>query len=131
MAHGYRLLRPDLVRCRRGVPMTPREIVARIVDPSSWRVHDAELERVKRHHPHGGYDPDNFKDQRSLTRADEILAALSYAGMVEALGHENACRLSILFNRSTDLRTTQDRDINEWLKGLIAAAAQALKDAQP
>lgn len=51
-----------------------RETVARIIDPSSWRVLDSYLERVKRHHPHGGYDPDNFTDKVSLAKADAILA---------------------------------------------------------
>jgi hypothetical protein len=51
-----------------------REAVARIIDPGAWRVFDSELERVKRHHPHGGYDPDNFKDRTSLALADAILA---------------------------------------------------------
>ena len=35
---------------------------------------DSYLERVKRHHPHGGYDPDNFTDKVSLAKADAILA---------------------------------------------------------
>lgn len=115
--------------------MTPREIVARIVDPSSWRVHDAELERVKRHHPHGGYDPDNFKDQRSLTRADEILAALSYAGMVEALeGCERAISEWKRYQYGGDGKHGGSYDGKSEHAGLVKAhhaAAQALKGAQP
>ena len=53
-----------------------REQIARVIDPSSWRVFDSELERVKRHHPNGGYDPDNFKDRISLAQADRIIALL-------------------------------------------------------
>jgi len=53
------------------------EAIARIIDPSPWRVFDAELERVKRHHPNGGYDPDNFKDRSSLAKAAQIVALLS------------------------------------------------------
>jgi hypothetical protein len=50
-----------------------REAIARIIDPSSWRVLDAYLAQVKRR-PNAGYDPDNFKDIRSLVLADAILA---------------------------------------------------------
>jgi hypothetical protein len=49
------------------------EAIARLIDPSSWRVFDSELERVKRHHPNGGYDPDNFTDRASLAVADRII----------------------------------------------------------
>ena len=49
-----------------------REDIARMIDPSSWRVFDAELRRVKRI-PNAGYDPDNFKDRQSLALADQIL----------------------------------------------------------
>lgn len=54
-----------------------RETIARIIDPGKWRVLDTELERVRRHHPNGGYDPDNFKDHASLAKADAILALRS------------------------------------------------------
>jgi hypothetical protein len=49
-----------------------REDIARMIDPSSWRVFDAELRQVKRI-PNAGYDPDNFKDRQSLALADQIL----------------------------------------------------------
>ena len=52
--------------------MTRREDIARLIDPSSWRVFDASLASVKRI-PNAGYDPDNFKDRRSLALADQIL----------------------------------------------------------
>jgi len=55
------------------------EAIARLVDPSSWRVFDSELERVKRHHPNGGYDPDNFKDRASLALASRILTLIAAA----------------------------------------------------
>lgn len=56
---------------------TAREAIARIIDPSSWRVFDHELERVKRHHPNGGYDPDSFTDRASLAKADLILPIIA------------------------------------------------------
>lgn len=56
--------------------LSEREQIARLIDPSSWRVFDHELERVKRHHPNGGYDPDNFTDRASLALADKILALI-------------------------------------------------------
>lgn len=38
----------------------------------------------------------------------------------ESLSHNDACRLSRVFNEGNDLRSTQDATINEWLKKLIA-----------
>jgi hypothetical protein len=35
------------------------------------------------------------------------------------LSHDEACRLSRIFNQTSDLRTSDDRRINEWLKILI------------
>lgn len=63
-----------------------REAIARIIDPSSWQVLDSYLERVKRHHPHGGYDPDNFTDKASLAKADAILALFAPSPVVEGQG---------------------------------------------
>lgn len=48
------------------------ERVARIIDPSSWRVMDSYLADVKRK-PNVGYDPDNFKDKQSMADARAIL----------------------------------------------------------
>ena len=56
--------------------MTRREDIARLIDPSSWRVFDASLASVKRI-PNAGYDPDNFKDRKSLELADQILRLTS------------------------------------------------------
>ncbi len=52
------------------------EKVARIIDPSSWRVMDSYLADVKRK-PNVGYDPDNFKDRKSLITARAILALIN------------------------------------------------------
>lgn len=38
------------------------------------------------------------------------------------LAHGDLCRLSVMFGRSSDLRTDQDIRINEWLKAQIADA---------
>jgi hypothetical protein len=61
------------------IPMTSMaerlEMVARIVDPSKWRVLDSYLAEVQRK-PNVGYDPDNFKDKASLAKATAILALL-------------------------------------------------------
>lgn len=36
------------------------------------------------------------------------------------LSHEDACRLSRLFNERANLSLVQDQKINDWLKRLIA-----------
>ena len=61
---------------------TLREQVARLIDPSSWRVMDSYLEQAKRKYAgqDAGYDPDAFKDSASLARADAILALVQPAG---------------------------------------------------
>ena len=54
------------------------ERVARLIEPGSWRVMDAELARVNRI-PNAGYDPDNFKHRGSMAKAAEII------GLIQAL----------------------------------------------
>ena len=41
------------------------------------------------------------------------------------LSHDDACRLSRAFGEASDLRTSQDMRINEWLKGLIRKSRPA------
>lgn len=41
-----------------------------------------------------------------------------------ALSHEDACRLSRLFNERANLSLVQDQKINEWLKLVIARSLQ-------
>ena len=53
---------------------TDREDLARIIDPSSWRVLDSYLAIAVRSKPPRN-DLDNFKDQASLAIADAIIAA--------------------------------------------------------
>ena len=67
------------------LPPSPgeRETVARIIDPSSWHVLDSYLAIVKRT-PNAGYDPDAFKDQASLAKADQIIALLGLSPSVES-----------------------------------------------
>lgn len=56
-----------------------REAIARLIDPSSWRVMDGYLENMKRKYAgqDAAYDPDAFKDKKSLAQADQIVALLS------------------------------------------------------
>lgn len=53
-----------------------REAVARIIDPSTWAVLDSYLADAKRKYvkSNASYDPDAFKDKKSLAKADAILA---------------------------------------------------------
>ena len=53
-----------------------REEMARIIDPTTWQVMDDYLDATKRKwvRLHAGYDPEAFKDRRSLAKADAILA---------------------------------------------------------
>ncbi|UPT53176.1 hypothetical protein [Synechococcus phage Ssp-JY42] len=53
---------------------------------------------------------------------DENLRQLIAIRMVRPT-HEDLCRLSVIFGRSSDLRTDQDIRINEWLKAQIADAS--------
>lgn len=54
------------------------EAVARIIDPSSWSVMDAEKDRMLRKYKgqNIGYDPDQFRHKESMAKAQEVLAAL-------------------------------------------------------
>jgi len=56
--------------------------------------------------------------QGYLDEANRQLIALR----LNRLPHADLCRLSIMFGRSSDLRTDQDQRINEWLKAQIADA---------
>jgi hypothetical protein len=58
-------------------PRVGKEEIARIIDPSSWRVLDSYLAETKRKFPNGNYDPDSYKDKASLAKAEAILALLS------------------------------------------------------
>lgn len=54
------------------------ELVARMIDPSSWRVMDSYLDAAKRKYQgqDAAHDPDAFKHKESLAKATEILTAL-------------------------------------------------------
>lgn len=60
--------------------MTTAETIARIIDPSRWAVMDSYLAETKRKlaGKDAGYDPDNFKDKASLTKAAAILEVVGY-----------------------------------------------------
>lgn len=60
-------------------PETLRETVARIIDPSAWRVMDSYLAETMRKYAgqHVGIDLEAFKHKASLSKADAILAAIA------------------------------------------------------
>lgn len=41
-----------------------------------------------------------------------------------AISHEDACRLSRLFNERANLSLVQDQKINDWLKRVISGSLQ-------
>ena len=61
-------------------PTTPPdemvENVARIIDPDAWAVMDRYLGEVLRL-KNSGYDPDNFKDKKSMIKARAAIAAIT------------------------------------------------------
>ena len=67
--------------------MTRLEQIARLIDPSSWRVLDSYLEQAKRKYAgqDAGYDPEAFKDRASLAIADQIIALDAVPGEDEVL----------------------------------------------
>lgn len=58
------------------------EAMARLIDPSSWRVFDGYLAEVKRKYKgkNAGYDPAAFKDKKSIALAERLLALLATRG---------------------------------------------------
>jgi len=54
------------------------EAMARIIDPSSWRVMDGYLAQMLRKYKgeHIGYDPDAFKHKPSMKIAEKVIAAI-------------------------------------------------------
>lgn len=59
--------------------MSLEERIARIIDPSSWRVLDSYLADVRRKYmgQDAAYDPEAFKDKASLALVREILTLLN------------------------------------------------------
>jgi hypothetical protein len=55
------------------------ERVARLLDPSSWRVMDGYLAEVKRKYrgENAGYDPAAFKHKESMAMARAVIASLA------------------------------------------------------
>ena len=60
--------------------------------------------------------------ERLTAWRDENLRQLIAIRMVRPT-HDDLCRLSVIFGRSSDLRTDQDIRINEWLKAQIHDAS--------
>lgn len=60
------------------VPDETIEAVARIIDPSSWRVFDTYLADVKRKYAgqDAAYDPEAFKDKASIAKARAIVTLI-------------------------------------------------------
>lgn len=58
------------------------EALARIIDPSSWRVFDGYLADVKRKYKgqNAAYDPEAFKDKKSMALARSIITHILTAG---------------------------------------------------
>lgn len=65
-----------------------REKVARLIDPSAWRVMDGYLAEMLRKYAgkNAGYDPDSFKHEPSLALADKIFALISRPAPTEEKG---------------------------------------------
>lgn len=65
--------------------MSLEERIARIIDPSSWRVMDSYLAEVKRKYKgqNAAYDPDAFVHKASMATAREILNLLDRAPLIE------------------------------------------------
>lgn len=59
------------------------EQIARIIDPSSWRVMDSYLAETKRKYAgqHVGWDPEAFKHKESLAKARKILGLEGFADL--------------------------------------------------
>lgn len=68
--------------------------------------------------PAGAGEGNTHADTSSLGRSGVALGTAT-----PHLTHADACRLSRAFNQTADLRTDEDRRINDWLKELIAHAA--------
>lgn len=97
------------------------ERMARAIDPSAWRVFDGYLADVKRKYKgeDGAYDPERFKDRRSIAQSqaaldnvpgldDLIAAALAWGGpgnvLTDALENElwRACGAFARANRGPE-----------------------------
>lgn len=76
---GYeelKALRPDAPFT---LPDDARERIARVIDPSKWSVLDYYLAQMLRKYEGEkiGYDPEQFKDKDSLSKADQIIAIIT------------------------------------------------------
>lgn len=90
-----------------------RERVARIIDPSTWAVLDSYLADAKRKYAKSsaGYDPEAFKDRRSLVKATEI-EALMQPEIDRRVAEERAKQQTIadaLWNAETALSVFEDQ----------------------
>ena len=102
--------------------MTRLEQIARLIDPSSWRVLDSYLEQAKRKYAgqDAGYDPEAFKDRASLAIADQIIALDAVPGEDEVL------RALEVFHGSSCVCTRECWFDNEY-DAMSAALAEAAR----
>ncbi len=78
------------------------EQVARIIDPSSWRVMDSYLEQTKRKYrgQNVGWPVEQYQDKASMAKARQILSIIrtTDAARIAELKSENDRLLDVLFD---------------------------------
>lgn len=67
-----------------------REKIARVIDPSKWRVLDSQFQHVL--HRHRSYEVERFKDKDSLAKADSILKLIEAARRSDDVGEGEECK---------------------------------------
>lgn len=105
------------------------EAIARIIDPSSWRVFDGYLADVKRKYKgqNAAYDPEAFKDKVSMAKAREILSLTQPADgapdgprlsvAVKGVGRDSEMARTILVMCTGRPSDDDLRVLHDWLCG--------------
>lgn len=118
------------------------ELIARIIDPSSWRVMDGYLEDTKRKYrgQNVGWPSDQFQHKESMAKAREILSALDLPTIqrdARREGYEQAMAEAARECERMDDAATYDDETDEGrmygagyqeATGKCAAAIRALKE---
>ncbi len=115
-------------------PSEHREALARIIDPSSWRVMDGYLADTKRKYrgKDAGYDPEAFKDKASIAKADAILAYLAAQQEREDDAYAFVKTVGRLkHSDDEDAPPISFDDDHDTLNGLIAAARDIIATRKP
>ena len=94
------------------------EIMARAIDPSSWRVMDRELAMAERRGPVA--DPEKFKAQISMCTARNVLRAIEGAGM-KVVGRDATEEMIDAMGEAYETSDRGDPDI--WQAAFDAALA--------